>query len=91
MTREQKIDKIYEVMAGNVNDTVVIGNILRYIDINCFYIDTGESLERDIPELNRSLHTLFYLFISKQDKPIEEQNDDAIDYVYNLIQQWNTD
>ena len=66
---------------------VRIGDVLKYIDTNYCFIDDGEwHKSRDMKALNHMLHSLFYNFVGKQDRPIDEQSDElAIEFVYNLI------
>jgi len=35
--------------------------------------------------LDKMLRSVFYAFVGKQDRPIEEQDDLCIEFVYNLI------
>lgn len=68
-----------------IGHPVMIGDVLRYVDYKCFFFDTWEALERDIDELNKCLRRIFYEFINKHDKPIEEQSDECIDFIYWFI------
>ena len=65
---------------------VRIGDVLKYIDTNCCFVDDGEwHKSRDMKALDALLHSLFYNFVGKQDRPIEEQDELCIEFVYNLI------
>lgn len=66
---------------------VRIGNVLKYIDSNCCLKELSSDWlrERDIKALNHMLHSVFYNFVGKQDRPIEEQDEQCIEFVYSLI------
>lgn len=65
---------------------VRIGDVLKYIDTNCCFIDDGEwNKSRDMKALDALLHSLFYNFVGKQDRPIEEQDELCIKFVFDLI------
>lgn len=94
MTREEKISKIYEAMADRIvgenykifPNYVLIGDVLKYIDTHHCLIDVEEwHKSRDMEALDSMLRAVFYAFVGKQDRPIDEQDDSCIDFVYSLI------
>lgn len=61
-------------------------DVLKYIDTNCCFIDDGEwHKSRDMKALDALLHSLFYNFVGKQDRPIDEQDELCIKFVFDLI------
>ena len=65
---------------------VLIGDVLKYIDTNCCFVDDGEwNKSRDMEALDSMLRAVFYSFVGKQNRPIEEQDESCIDYVFSLI------
>jgi len=64
----------------------LIGDVLKYIDTHHCFIDDGEwKKSRDMEALDSMLRAVFYSFVGKQDRPIDEQDELAIEFVYNLI------
>ena len=97
MTKEEMLSAIYDEM-GILQEIyspswtmyhripVRIGDVLKYIDTNCCFVDDGEwNKSRDMKALNALLHSLFYNFVGKQDRPIEEQDELCIKFVFDLI------
>ena len=94
MTKEEMINAIRVEMSQKSHirsnyymyQETLIGDVLKYIDTNCCFVDDGEwNKSRDMKALDELLHSLFYNFVGKQDRPIDEQDELAIDFVYNLI------
>ena len=91
MTKQQKLDAIYDTIVFNgkpflFNKWWHIGDVLKYIDTNHCFIDDGEwHKSRDMEALDSMLRAVFYSFVGKQDRPIDEQDESCIDYVFSLI------
>lgn len=94
MTKEEMINTIRVEMSKKSHirsdyymyQETLIGDVLKYIDTNCCFVDDGEwNKLRDMKALDALLHSLFYNFVGKQDRPIDEQDELAIAFVYNLI------
>lgn len=94
MTKEEMINAIRVEMSKKshirsnyyVYQETLIGDVLKYIDTNCCFVDDGEwHKSRDMKALNHMLHSVFYNFVGKEDRPIDEQDELCIEFVYNLI------
>ena len=101
MTNIEKLSIIYERMWWYTNprkddktwwtiydqNPVLIGDVLKYIDMNCCFKEPSNDWlrGRDMEALDKMLRSVFYAFVGKQDRPIEEQDDLCIEFVYNLI------
>lgn len=65
---------------------VRIGDVLKYIDTNCCFVDYGEwNKSRDMEALDSMLRAVFYSFVGKQDRPIDEQDESCVEYIFSLI------
>ena len=65
---------------------VMIGDVLHYIDKNCFWIDNWDwHKTRELLVLKEALYSLYYHFIRWHHLPLDSQNDSAVDYIYSLI------
>lgn len=94
MTKEEMINAIRIEMSKKSHirsnyymyQETLIGDVLKYIDTNCCFVDDDEWYKsRDMKALNHMLHSVFYNFAGKQDRPIDEQDELCIEFVYNLI------
>lgn len=100
--KQEKLDKIYEVMASEYDDyyiqkwivksktwkyPVMIWDILDYIDKELFRKTTEIDwmYEIDIPARERCVISLYNYFIWRHNLPIDKQDDQCIDYVFDLI------
>lgn len=73
---EYNDDEIYEI----IWHPVMIWDVLDYIEKN---IETEDVIEIMNTKCHRQSMTIFYF--KEKRKPIEEQLDDCIEYIYNLI------
>ena len=65
---------------------VMIGDVLDYMDKNCNYNLVAEwQYSRDLDKHKEQIIWLYNYFIWRHNKPIEEQSDECIDYIYELI------
>ena len=79
-------DDEYYSITSIIWHPVRIGDVLKYIDTNCCFVDDGEwHKSRDMKALDHMLHSVFYNFVGKQDRPIDEQDELAIEFVFDLI------
>jgi len=94
MTKEEMINAIRVEMSSKSHirsnyymyQETLIGDVLKYIDTNCCFIDDGEwHKSRDMKALDALLHSVFYNFVGKQDRPIDEQDELCIKFVFDLI------
>lgn len=94
MTKEEMLNAIRIEMSKKIHirsdyymyQETLIGDVLKYIDTNCCFIDDGEwHKSRDMKALDALLHSLFYNFVGKQDRPIDEQDELCIKFVFDLI------
>jgi len=84
MTKQQMLDEIYDKIIFDwkpflFNKGWNIGNVLGYIDSLETWLDG-----KDKAQWRTNVFWLLTLWGKKQ-KPIEEQDDECIEFVYNLI------
>ena len=96
-TRQHKIDRIYEVIKPTIFwntdldswhsnwdiKCVMIWDVLDWIEETRFYWISDWTYEDNI---TLETYTILMLW-SKFRKPLEEQSDDTIDYLYSLLPQ----
>lgn len=75
MNRETKIKAIYKIIKPTYPyKKILIWDILDYFEDNFFILEKA----------NESDLTILWLFLNKR-KPLEDQSDECVDYIYNLI------
>lgn len=81
ITKEWWIDRFYYPMRNNINiwHSVMIWDIIDYLQEN-YNLKPNESLN-DYFKIERKILNRY----EEKRKPIEEQSEECIDYVYNLI------
>lgn len=67
-----------------IGHSVMIGDILKYIDEHHNWINKGYWKSRDMEKHNFMICAI-YMFMWKYTEPIEKQKEDTIDYIYNLL------
>jgi len=86
--KEEMIKRIYDVIPTSEYipfNNILIWDILKYIDCNCFWNDVEDGRTRDMYSIKQSIISLFYHFITRQDEPIDNQTEECIKFVYDLI------
>ena len=100
MTKQDKINKIYEVIANKelsfwcrvfidwwlarLYDITLVWYSIENIEWHPVMIWNCDKLIEKWPNYFDNWITILDLWI-KKDKPIEEQNEECIDYIFNLI------
>lgn len=68
---------------------ILIGDILWYIDSNCNWVHNEDwSKSRDMKKHKEMIISVYYYFIWRYNKTIDQQSEECIMYVYNLLKQW---
>jgi len=70
-------------------DSPYIWNVLWYMDNNCNYNKVSDwQYERDLQKHHSEIIWLYNNYIWRYNKPLENQTDECIDYIYNLLNKW---
>lgn len=65
---------------------VMIGDVFNWIDYNCNRIDNWDwNKSRNIDRHRDLIVQIYYYFINWLNKPIDNQSEDSILFIYNLI------
>ena len=68
-----------------IGHPVMIWNILKWADINSNRVQEETHLSRDLEVHRQQIVQIYYYFVRWLDKPIDEQDMECIEYIYNLL------
>ena len=86
MNKQEMTEAIKKEMA--VERNVLIWDVLDWVDKNCNWIESKELVwmnERDLKEHKKLIITIYNYFIWRYRLPVEKQEKQCIEFVFDLI------